>query len=149
MQRFAWLALCGAVLSGCNYTVYHQPGKTIQDRERALVHCDVKALKEAPVASEIRYTAPQLEERKICDNKGNCIIDTYWSTPDPYTVDVNETLRHRIKEQCMIQRGYDKVSLPKCENGSAVSIPARMGKLGPQSCVVRSQGGTLRISDTG
>lgn len=147
MQRFAWLALCGAVLSGCNYTVYHQPGKTIEDRDRDLLRCDVRALKQAPVATELRYQAPVLRERKICDNNGNCITDTYWSDPEPYTVDVNEPLRARIKKQCILDKGYTEVSLPKCETGDSVSIPARMGQLGAQSCLVRDQRGTLRIGN--
>lgn len=149
MQRFVWLALCGALLSGCNYTLYHQAGKTIEDRERDLVRCDVRALKQAPVATEIRYTAPVQRERKICidqKKKETCVTEHYWTKPEPYTVDVNQELRSRVKEQCMHDKGYHEVSLPRCERGQAVALSARMPGLGPQSCVIRTQSGALQVA---
>ncbi|MCG7492187.1 hypothetical protein [Thalassobius sp. Cn5-15] len=146
MQRFAWLALCGAVLSGCNYTVYHQPGKTIEDRDRDLVRCEVRALREAPVATEIRYHPPVKRERKICDHKDRCITDHYWTDPEPYTVDVNERLRVRVKEQCMLNKGYNEVTLPRCERGQPVAVPARMTGIAPNACIYRGQSGKSQVA---
>lgn len=140
MQRFALVALCGVLLSGCNYTVYHQAGKSVQDRDRDITNCDVQALRDAPVQTQIRYTAPQPRERKICDDKGNCLTETYWTRPEPYTVDINEDLRSRVKAQCIMDQGYSQVSLPMCDNGTSVSVPVTMTGISAKSCVVRVNG---------
>lgn len=150
MQRFALIAASSFIaLAGCNYTLYHQVGKSFAERDADVTRCDVIALREAPVETQILFTPPRQEQRTICDDAGNCITETYWTKPEPYTVDPNEELRDRVALQCMLDKGYQQISLPSCEDGQALSVPAKMTNITRNSCVVRVKGGALRIANPG
>lgn len=149
MQRFALFSIMTLALSGCNYTIYHQAGKSFAERDQDILACEVEALAKAPVANQIRYSAPERAERQICDDADNCITEVYWTEPVPFEVDVNEDLRARVTQQCMITKGYQQVELPTCDSGQTYSVPAQMTSLGPNACLVRIKGGSFHIANPG
>ena len=150
MPRFALIAATSFIaLAGCNYTLYHQAGKSFAERDADVTRCDVIALRKAPVETQILFTPPRQEERTICDDDGNCITETYWTKPEPYTVDPNKELRERVAMQCMLDKGYQQISLPSCDDGKTLSVPTKMTNIGPNSCAVRLKGGAVRIAQPG
>lgn len=150
MPRFALIAATSFIaLAGCNYTLYHQAGKSFAERDADVTRCDVIALRKAPVETQILFTQPRQEERTICDDDGNCITETYWTKPEPYTVDPNKELRERVAMQCMLDKGYQQISLPSCDDGQTLSVPTKMTNIGPNSCAVRLKGGAVRIAQPG
>ena len=150
MPRFALIAATSFIaLAGCNYTLYHQAGKSFAERDADVTRCDVIALRKAPVETQILFTPPRQEERTICDDDGNCITETYWTKPEPYTVDPNKELRERVAMQCMLDKGYQQISLPSCDDGQTLSVPTKMTNIGPNSCAVRLKGGAVRIAQPG
>ena len=150
MPRFALIAATSFIaLAGCNYTLYHQAGKSFAERDADVTRCDIIALRKAPVETQILFTPPRQEERTICDDDGNCITETYWTKPEPYTVDPNKELRERVAMQCMLDKGYQQISLPSCDDGQTLSVPTKMTNIGPNSCAVRLKGGAVRIAQPG
>lgn len=143
------LALAAAVavlgLASCApLDLYYKPGVPVARLEADRTQCEVRALRDAPVANQIRQTPPRwVPPQQVCNAAGNCATRPgYWLDGSIYTVDVNAPLRARVLDQCMIARGYAPVTLPNCPADVARATPARPttvlpGRLGPDACAIR------------
>jgi len=139
------LACCLLLLASCvsNTAVYYAEGVSVSTREGDAAQCEAQAYAEYPVRSETRFT-PRVfvPPQEICDSAGNCTLTPgYFEGGDPYTVDVNDSPRRAAGQACMVDRGYARVSLPRCEEGSAVQPSPVMPRLTEASCVRRTQFG--------
>jgi hypothetical protein len=148
------LALITLVLTGClPVTTYYAEGVSTAQLERDRTRCDVQALREAPVANQTQQSAPSYVPRRVCNAAGQCYDrGGYWIPGEFYTVDVNASLRSRIKDLCMTDRGYQSIELPACPQGVAQAAPPGpstvLPRLNDQSCAIRTDGG-LRIVTQG
>jgi len=153
-MRAPFVALALACLSGClPVSTYYAEGVTAAKFLRDDTDCDVKALREAPVANQTRQSPPRYIPRRYCDANGNCYNrGGYWVPGDIYTVDVNASLRARVKGLCMSDRGYSPVELPACPRGVAEAAPPGpspvLPRLNSNSCAIKTEGG-LRIVTRG
>jgi predicted small lipoprotein YifL len=143
------LAACGPV------TVFYRPDATVARLNTDRTECEVQALRDAPVANQVRQGAPYFVPRdRFCDSRGRChIAGGYWVPGEIYTVDVNEDLRGRVYQQCMGTRGYTEVRLPRCPQSVARTVPVTsettMPRITQQSCVIRTGSGTYQIVNAG
>lgn len=153
-MRFLSVILFCLITTGCfPVSAYYAEGVSVAKRDRDELDCDVAALRDAPVANQTRQSAPIYVPQRTCDRHGRCHGGGYWVPGDVYTVDVNASLRKRVKAQCMADRGYRPVEIPICPAG--VANAAGPGKttvlppLGPQSCAIRNDDGSLLIVTQG
>lgn len=163
------LAACGPL------PVYYRADTAFGQQQTDELACAVKALKEAPVANEIRQRPPVYYPGGQYCSGGNCWTRPgYWVDGGIYTVDVNEGLRSRLEQSCMAQKGYQRLELPRCSkeeiatystpagpaasgtglsgsvrSGTGQSSVQKSGRNSPvltqQSCVVRLKDGSTRI----
>ncbi|TMV08646.1 hypothetical protein FGK63_05860 [Ruegeria sediminis] len=147
--RTTLLALC---LGSCGpLSLYYQEGASVSRMQAETTDCQVKALRDAPVANQVRQTAPiYYPGRTICNNAGQCYTTPGWWDPGRiYSVDVNQSLRNQVEAQCMAAKGFRPVSLPPCKQNVKSRVPAqRTTKLPPLSggsCYVRFDDGTFQI----
>lgn len=154
-MRIAPALLFCFFLIGClPVSTYYAEGVSVAKRDRDDLECDVAALRDAPVANQTRQSAPIYVPSRSCDRRGRCYRrGGYWVPGDIYTVDVNAGLRNRIKAQCMADRGYRPVEIPACPLAVANAAPAGattvLPRLGPQSCAIRNDDGSLLIVTQG
>jgi hypothetical protein len=147
--------LAPMLLIGClPVSTYYAEGVSFAQLERDNTQCDVAALRDAPVATRTRQYPPQYVPRRVCDQAGNCFNrGGYWVPGEIYSVDVNASLRSRVKALCMADRGYRPVELPACPQGVANAAPPGpspvLPRLDARSCAIRTQGGGFRIVTQG
>ena len=117
--------------------------------------CEVRGLRDAPVANQTRVLPPIYIPGPIhCPKKGECYRRPgYWAGGGIETVDANEDLRDRVIAQCMADRGYVPVNLPRCrdsDTAAAVYQPRQnVPPLSDTSCVITYRDGGWRIIDPG
>lgn len=154
-MRLSIAFLFCSFLIGCfPVSTYYAEGVSVAKRDRDELACDVAALRDAPVANQTRQTAPIFVPQRSCDRHGRCYGGGgYWVPGNVYTVDVNASLRSRVKAQCMADRGYRPVDIPICPVGIANAAPPGkttvLPRLGPQSCAIRNEDGSLLIVTQG
>lgn len=146
------LISCVLALPGClPLSVYYKQGAPVARMQSDQTSCEIKALRDVPVATQIRTTpARYVPPRKICDAEGNCRTrGGYWIEGELYSVDTNKDLRTRAQAQCMASKGYRPVDIPPCSNAIArAATPAAtrtFPALTPTSCVIRNKGGSWQI----
>ncbi len=147
------LCLCAlATLTAClPLSTYYKEGASVAQLERDKTACDVRALRQAPVATQIRVGPPRyVPRRRHCDARGNCVYrGGFFVDGETYTVDTNAELRARITRLCMADEGYRPVEIPPCPSNIADRAPQGpttiLPRLTPQSCVIRRQGQGVRI----
>ncbi|MEM9551530.1 MAG: hypothetical protein AAGA05_10165 [Pseudomonadota bacterium] len=127
---------------------FYRPGGTVSRLETDMLNCEVQALADAPVANEVRQTPSfYVPGNFYCTSRYYC--HGGWSGGEIYTVDVNKDLRTRVTNQCMAEKGYSRVSIPRCSDIVAAQVPERtttvMPNLSPGSCVVRNSDGTYQL----
>ena len=143
------------VLSGClPLSTYYAEGVSFAQFERDTTNCDVRALRDAPVANQVRQGAPRYIPRRVCRADGHCYTHGgYWVPGEIYTVDVNASLRARVKGQCMGDLGYRPVEIPACPQGVAQAAPpgpsATLPRLNARSCAIKTGDGRFRIVTQG
>ena len=153
-MRASLVAMACVFLSGClPVSTYYAEGVSAAKFARDDTACDVQALRDAPVANQTRQSAPRYIPRRVCNAAGNCYTSGgYWVPGEIYTVDVNASLRARVKGLCMIDRVYSPVELPICPRGVAEAAPPGpspvLPRLNPNSCAIKTDGG-LRIVTQG
>ena len=136
-------------------SIYHRPGVSVTRMESDRLDCEVKALRDAPVATQIRRTpAVFVPPRQYCDASGKCVTrGGYWEPGRVYSVDVNADLRARLRDRCMGQKGYRPVSIPLCPQSVANAAPpgvtTTLPTLGPSSCAIRNRDGSWQIVTRG
>ncbi len=145
-----------ALLAACQpLEIYYAEGAPIGRLQEDQLDCEVRALRDVPVATQIRRTPPVfIPPRQYCDAAGNCYTrGGYWEPGTTYTVDVNASLRERVEQSCMAKRGYRPVSIPPCPASVANAAPpgftTRLPTLTENSCVIRNRDGSWQIVNRG
>ncbi len=148
--------ICLLTLSACGpLSLYYREGESVARMQTETTNCQVQALKDAPVANQVRQSPPVYwPGRTYCDGRGRCYRNPGWWEPGRiYTVDVNQGLRNKVEAQCMAQKGYRPVSLPPCKQGVKSRVaPARTTTLPPlstESCFVKFEDGSFQIITPG
>ncbi len=156
MKTIPALLVCLMVLSSCGpLSLYYREGQSVARMQTETTECRVKALKDAPVANQIRQSPPVYwPGRSYCDRYGRCYRSPGWWEPgNIYTVDVNKGLRNTVEAQCMAQKGYRPVSLPPCKSRVKSSVtPTRtttLPPLNPSSCFRQFEDGSFQIITPG
>lgn len=156
MRLTILFAFCCLGMAGCApLDIYYKPGATVEKLDRETTACKVAALKDAPVANQIRREPPILIPGRVyCDGAGYC-YDTgpYWVEGRIYTVDVNAGLRRKLEDQCMAAKGFAPVRIPQCPAGTSDKVPARattrLPPLSETSCAIRYRSGAFQIVEAG
>ncbi|MGR3759333.1 hypothetical protein ACUXV3_04280 [Roseobacteraceae bacterium NS-SX3] len=144
-------ALAAALLlaaAGCGpLPAYYRAGAEVSRLETDTLACQTGALREAPVANEIRQRPPIYYPGYRHCHGGNCYYRPgYWVDGGFYTVDVNQGLRQRLERACMAAKGYQQISLKRCPRSAAPrQIPARLPPLTENACVIEDRDGRTRI----
>lgn len=144
------------VLSSCGpLSLYYREGETVSRLQKETTQCQLSAVKEVPVANQIRQSPPTYwPGRTYCDGRGRCYQSPGWWQPGRvYTVDVNQGLRNTVEAQCMAEKGFRPVSLPPCKQNVKSRVPlARTTTLPPlnsASCFVKFDDGSFQIITPG
>ncbi len=153
--RFA-LALFGLGVAACApLNTYYKPGASVAQVNRATTACEVQALRDVPVSTQVRRTPPRyIPPRRSCDSNNNCTTTGGFYVPgELITFDPNTELRKRVETQCMADRGYAPVSIPACPGSVARAAPVQatttLPALNPNSCVIRNSDGSFQIVTRG
>ena len=155
MRPIVALYLCLCVIACAPLSIYHKPGVSVSRMQSDQLACEVRALKDAPVANRVRQEPPRfIPARRICDGAGHCTVrHGYWLPGRVYTVDVNADLRKRVETSCMAARGYSPVSIPPCPQSVADAAPVAATRtlptLAPNSCAIRNDDGSFQIVNRG
>ncbi len=145
-----------ALLAGCGpLSMYYREGESVSRMQAETTECQVQALKDAPVANQVRQSPPTYwPGRTYCDGRGRCYRTGGWWEPGRvYTVDVNQGLRNTVEAQCMAKKGYRPVSLPPCKQSVKSGVPPTrttvLPPLGTASCFVKFDDGSFQIITPG
>lgn len=143
-------------LSSCGpLSLYYREGESVSRMQTETTACQVQALKDAPVANQVRQSPPVYwPGRTYCDGRGRCYRNPGWWEPGRiYTVDVNQGLRNKVEAQCMAAKGYRPISLPPCKQAVKSRVtPTRTTTLPPlstESCFVKFDDGSFQIVTPG
>ena len=155
MTRLTPLALILApilALTACiPLETYYREGVSVSKLARDETACDVKALRDAPVATELRRNPPVfVPVRTYCDSNNNCVQrGGYLVDGGVESVDVNKRLRGRVKHLCMQDLGYRAVEIPRCSNAVAEAAPdtrtTRLPRLTSQTCAIKKSDGSVLL----
>lgn len=142
----------GLTLAACApLAIYYRPGVSVSRLESDTLACEVRALRDAPVANQIRHRPPVfIPGARICNADGTCYERPgRWVSGGIYTVDVNAGLRQRVQDTCMAAKGYRPVSLPRCSAAVARSAPPAVTSVLPglreDSCAIFNDDGSWQI----
>ena len=134
---------------------YYKPGADVAQVSRATTACEVQALRDVPVSTQVRRTPPRyVPPRQSCDANNNCTTTGGFYVPgELVTFDPNVDLRKRVETQCMADGGFAPVSIPPCPSGVASAAPVRatttLPALNAKSCVIRNSNGSYQIVTRG
>ncbi|PWK62762.1 hypothetical protein [Roseicyclus mahoneyensis] len=132
------IVITAVTLSGCvTGSTYYAEGVDIATRDAYIAACDRQALTDFPIRNETRYTPRRyVPPRQICDSAGVCVTQPgYFEGGDPYTVDVNAPFRRTAAQGCMGARGYARIGLPRCEEGTQIRLSTVMPQLTGGTCL--------------
>jgi hypothetical protein len=144
------------VLASCGpMSIFYRPGVSVSRMQNDTTNCQVAALKDAPVANQIRQNPPIFYPgRTVCGAAGSCYrTPGFWVDGGLYTVDVNRDLRGRVLDMCMAEKGYHPVTIPNCPDSMRKSVPAtattKLPTLTANSCVIRYNDDQWQIVNRG
>ena len=148
--------ICLLTLSACGpLFLYYREGESVSRMQTETTACQVQALKDAPVANQVRQSPPVYwPGRTYCDGRGRCYRNPGWWEPGRiYTVDVNEGLRNMVEAQCMAAKGFRPINLRPCKQGMKSRVaPTRtttLPGLSTESCFVQFDDGSFQIITPG
>lgn len=152
-HSFALVLLSSVGLAACDtsLTTFFKPGVSVSRLQTDQTRCEVDALKDAPVANEVRQRPPMyFPGRSVCNAGGQCWREPgYWVGGGFYTVDTNAGLRARVLDMCMADKGYKPVTIPACSAAVKQAAPraqtTTMPKLTDTTCVIRYEDDTWQI----
>lgn len=133
-------------LVGCTErSLWYLQGVSIDQRNRDVLACEVQATRDAPVATQLTQ-GPQrfipatsrchMEYLNGFAHREVCVTQpARWEAGDITSVDVNAGLRKRVYAQCLADKGYQRISLPKCDTTPA-QVSTRLPHLTEASCAV-------------
>jgi hypothetical protein len=141
------------LLTGCStsLSIYHREGAVVSRMQNDLLNCEVSALADVPVSTQIRRGPPEYYPGyRVCQNDGRCYYrGGYFFPGEVYTVDGNLGLRKRVLQQCMANQGYSPVTVPNCPNAVRSKVPVAatqvLPQLSEQSCAIRNDDGSWQI----
>jgi len=146
------LVAIALVLSSCGpVAMYYREGVSVSRLDTDRTRCEVEALKDAPVANQVRQNPPIfIPGNRVCNAAGACYYEPgYWVGGGIYTVDVNADLRGRVMDMCMAGKGYQPVSLPRCTQAvKSAAVPqatVQLPRLTESTCVIVNDNGTWQI----
>lgn len=152
MKPFAPLLSAALALAACSgpLLLYYRPGVSVTRMQSDQTRCEVAALRDAPVASQIRQSPPvYFPGRQVCSSSGCYYTQGYWLPGRTYTVDVNADLRRRVEQQCMAGKGYQPVSVPLCREAVKSQVSPRQTRtlptLSETACAIRYEDGSWQI----
>jgi hypothetical protein len=151
MKPVFTLFAAGMALVACGpLSLYYRPGVSVTRMQNDQISCEVGALKDAPVANELRQRPPIfIPGRQICGTGGCYTNRGYWVSGGSYTVDLNSDLRSRVETQCMSRKGYQPIDVPLCTGAVKASFPPGqtqvLPKLTQSTCAVRYDDGSWQI----
>ena len=148
------ILLAGMLAACAPLSIYYRPGVPVDVLKQDTLQCEVKALRQAPVANQIRRSPPVfVPPRQICNGTTCHTRPGHWIPGNIYTVDVNSPLRKRIERACMADRGYVPAEIPACSPGVAKTgrgpATSRLPALKEDSCFIRNDDGSFRIVTPG
>ncbi|WP_206188385.1 hypothetical protein [Parasedimentitalea denitrificans] len=149
-----FLPLFLSVASCTPLTLYYKPGIEVSRMQTDTLSCETQALRDAPIANEVRQSPPMYYPGEQYCNGTNCYHRAgYWLPGEIYTVDVNRSMRQRIKQNCMAQKNYQLVKLPNCTSSIASAAgtarTTRLPELSENSCVIKNKDGSFQIVEPG
>ena len=135
-------------LSGCSeFSVFYKPTQEVSRMQRDVTDCEVLALRDAPVATQIRQSGPVFVGLGYGNGYG------YWANTNTYSIDVNEDLRNRVMGYCMADRGYQLVTIPRCSDQVALQATrqstTRFPEITTHTCVIRYESGEFQLVNQG
>ncbi len=139
------LVLAPVLISACApYSGYYRDGQSVARLNADQTGCEVLAVNSVPPDKRVRTTPLRVVPGEtVCNSEQVCVT----SAPqvfggEIYTVDANAGLRNRVAAQCMIDKGYRKVSVPACTPAVAKEAVARAPQVLPpltgNVCAARS-----------
>ncbi|WP_170328869.1 hypothetical protein [Ruegeria arenilitoris] len=157
MKTVLRLLIPMVALSACSgpLSLYYREGESVSRAQSETTQCQVLALKEVPVANQVRQSPPTYwPGRTYCDGRGRCYRSGGWWQPGRvYTVDVNQGLREQVEAQCMAKKGFRPVSLPPCKQNVSSRVAAvpttKLPPLSTESCYVKFDNGSFQIITPG
>jgi len=126
MLRASTFLICLVALPAClPVSTYYQEGASLALIQRAQTACEVRALRDAPVAQVVRQgPARWVPGARTCNASGTCFTAPGRYVPGPITtVDVNADLRARVEQQCMADQGFTPARIPACPPGIQRAAP--------------------------
>ncbi|SFT50098.1 hypothetical protein SAMN05216236_102223 [Sedimentitalea nanhaiensis] len=151
MRAIFRIIVAGLALGACGpLSLYYRPGVSVSRMETDTTQCEVAALRDAPVANQIRQSPPiYFPGGRYCTGGGCYAAPGYWAGGGVYTVDLNSDLRQRVLDMCMAEKGYQPVSVPRCPEAVARQVPPAATRTMPVltqgSCAVANKNGTWQI----
>lgn len=138
------LGACGSL------SLYYRPGVTVARQQSDATRCEVQALKDAPVNTQLKQGPPVFYPGGRYCRGGSCwSYPGYWDSGALYTVDVNRDLRRRVMDMCMADKGYRPVTIPPCpQSVKSRAAPGRtttLPKLTAESCFIRNADDSYQI----
>lgn len=133
--------------------IWYKPDGTSTKAKTDLTNCEVQAVQQVP-PNVVTRTTPTLASPALnsCYRVGGTLqcrgFPHVYAPPTITQVDLNADLRGRVVEQCMTQKGYAPVSLPKCSDADLANAgsPLRSAAPGtPSACVVRTNEDTWAV----
>ncbi|MBJ6371563.1 hypothetical protein [Sedimentitalea arenosa] len=148
--RLAPLALVALTACDTGLSTYYRPGVSVSRMQTETTRCEVAALKDAPVANQVRQRPPIFYPgTQYCNSAGCYYRPGYWVDGGFYTEDVNRGLRARVLDLCMAEKGFQPVSLPACSAAVTAAAPMQATRTLPQltsaSCVIRYDDGSWQV----
>lgn len=142
------LALCGCMVATEPYQAVWRQGSTGAQRADVITQCQVQALQQVPralaTASTPVYRVPS---NVVCTGYGYSVSCFDYGGQvyggQTYTQDANEELRTRVTTQCLANRGYQVLSMPRC-----TAEQAKKGAISRQSRLPAAEA-VLCLTDDG
>ncbi|MEQ9693325.1 hypothetical protein [Shimia sp. SDUM112013] len=139
MRTVVATGLALAVLAGCTeYSQFYKVGASSTQTNSDQAHCNTFAAQTVP---------PMIitDWRPIFDSRGRIVGQI------PETYDVNEGRRYSVANQCMVDRGYQKTTIPYCKSedieGKSYAPLTNSPPITPSICAIRQDGGRKVLVD--
>lgn len=149
--RIIMIVLVGFVASCAPLSLYYKPGVSVERLQSDQLACEVKALNEAPVATQVRQAPPRYYPgQRYCNSAGHCYRGGgFWVPGEVYSYDANRSLRSRVESQCMASKGYQPVEIEQCPQSVSAQVDTAQTTVLPRltdgSCAIKNSDGSWQI----
>lgn len=134
--------------------LYYKEGETVARMERDEIACETTALRQVPADIRRRYIPPTYQNYKVCPSVGHCHWHRRLVSPGRWeSYDANLSLRLRVTEQCMADKGYVRTKIKRCDTTTTRATTLRATRVLPPvseaSCAIRLKSGRWQIVTPG